>query len=341
MERTLRTYFWAGMRALTLSLAVASPAARAAAAPVMATAATPVAARSIDQWLQRLHEASSHNAYVGTFVMSAGPDISASKIWHVCEGSQQFERIEALTGAPRTTLRRDDEVMTVLPASRVALWEKRDGVRLFPELQKEPGRQIGVFYGAEWLGQDRVAGLDADVVDVVPRDAWRFGYRLWLERKSGLVLKSQTRNVNGRVLEQVAFTELQLNPVLSADKVVQQMAPPAGFQLLKPVMRHTSLDKEGWRLKSLPPGFQLLSCQGRESTQRQPAMVQCVYADGLASVSLFIEPYDSNKHPQERAAASGATRFLSRRFGDQWVTVMGEVPGDTLLQFVRDLEPVR
>lgn len=340
MKRTLHAYSWGGIGALTLVLAGALPEAIAAPQqPVVAP--VPAASRSIDQWLQRLHDASRHNTYVGTFVMSAGPDISASKIWHVCEGTQQFERIEALTGTPRTTLRRDDEVVTVLPESRVALWEKRDGMRLFPELQKEPGRQIGVFYGTEWIGQDRVAGLDADVVDVVPRDAWRFGYRLWLERKSGLVLKSQTRNVNGRVLEQVAFTELQLNPVLSGDKVVQQMAPPPGFQLLKPALRHTSLDQEGWRLKALPPGFQLLSCQGRDTAQRQAPMVQCVFADGLASVSLFIEPYDGSKHPQERAAAAGATRFLSRRLGEQWVTVMGEVPSDTLLQFVRELEPAR
>lgn len=340
MKRTLRAYSWGRIGALTLVLAGWMPMSMAA-TPQPNTAATPAASRSIDQWLQRLHDASRHNAYVGTFVMSAGPDISASRIWHVCEGTQQFERIEALTGAPRTTLRRDDEVVTVLLDARVALWEKRDGMRLFPELQKEPGRQIGVFYAANWVGQDRVAGLDADVVDVVPRDAWRFGYRLWLERKSGLVLKSQTRNVNGHVLEQVAFTELQFSPTLSADKVVPQMSAPAGYQLVKPVLRHTSLDKEGWRLRAMPPGFQMISCQGREAALRQPPMVQCVFADGLASVSLFIEPYDGNRHPQERSAASGATRFLSRRMGDQWVTVMGEVPGDTLLQFVRELEPAR
>jgi hypothetical protein len=168
-----------GAGALTLSL-VAVPAWAQEAART--SAAAPQQEPGIRAWLERLHEAARRRAYTGTFVVSNGTEMASSKIWHVCDGSQQFERIETLTGQRRTTLRRNDEVMTFIPESKVVLKERREALRLFPGLLQTPGQQIEALYAARTGPTERVAGFEATVIDFVPKDGLRYGYRIWSEK---------------------------------------------------------------------------------------------------------------------------------------------------------------
>jgi sigma-E factor negative regulatory protein RseB len=307
-----------------------------------ATQAAPDASMSIQQWLERLHEASRRRAYVGTFVVSAGPEIAASKIWHVCDGSQQLERIDTLTGAPRTTMRRNDEVVTLIPEARVAVKEKREALRLFPDLLSAPGQQIDSLYAARKVGRERVAGHEAVVVDFLPKDDLRYGYRIWSEKNSGLVMKLQTRDGAGQVMEQVAFTDLTFDPSLKMEALARQMVVPKGYELVKPTLRKTTPEAEGWRLSQPVRGFQSMSCHIRsDAPVRESSVVQWVFSDGLASVSLFLETFDPQRHSNPVAMSAGATHSLTRRVGEYWVTALGEVPPDTLRQFVEALERTR
>lgn len=300
--------------------------------------------RSLRDWLERLYEASRGSAYIGTFVVSAGPEISASKIWHMCDGNQQVERIDTLTGVQRTTLRRNDEVMTFVHDAKVVLKEKREALRLFPDLLRAPGQQIDAWYRAQVEGVERIAGVDAVVVDFLPKDSLRYGYRLWSEKKTGLVVKLQTRGSKDRVLEQVVFTDLQLGVPLKMDALTRQMDNTKGYQVVRPQLRKTTPEAEGWRLKAEVPGFQSMGCHARvDGNARADAapVVQWVFSDGLASVSLFLETFDPQKHTKEQSTAVGATRTLTSRVGDHWVTAMGEVPVGTLKLFVQALERTR
>lgn len=297
--------------------------------------------RSVSEWLTRMHEASRQRAYTGTLVVSAGAAMSASKIWHVCDGQQQVERIDSLTGAPRTTIRRNNEVITFVPESKTAVVEKRESLGLFPDMGRTPSNQIPQFYSAREVGVQRVAGHLADTVEILPRDEWRFGYRIWSEQQSGLVVKIQTLGEQGAVLEQVAFTELQLDAPVSMDKLKQAMKDTRGYEVIKPALKKTTAEAQGWRLKEAIPGFQSMSCHTRETAQALPpgqAPMQWVFSDGLASVSLFVEPFDEQRHRQEKPAAVGATHSVGRRVGDHWVTAMGEVPVATLKRFIQAIE---
>lgn len=317
--------------------AQALPSSSSGAHPQAAMAVTDMGIRD---WLERLHEASRRRAYVGTFVVSSGADMAVSKIWHVCDGVQQLERIETLTGAPRTTLRRNDEVMTFVPEQKVVLKERREALRLFPDLLRAPGQQIEAFYAARVVGSERVAGHDAVVVDFVPQDGLRHGYRIWSEKATGLVIKMQTRSAEGRVLEQVAFTELQLDAPVRMDALVRQMENTAGYKVVQPEWRKTTPEAQGWRLKAEVPGFQPMNCYVRAEPAAS-STVQWVFSDGLASVSLFLETFDAKRHTKEKTAAEGAIHSVSRRVGDHWVTALGEVPAETLDMFVQALERTR
>nr|WP_302175741.1 MucB/RseB C-terminal domain-containing protein [uncultured Hydrogenophaga sp.] len=300
--------------------------------------------RTINEWLTRMHEASRMRAYTGTLVVTAGTSMSASKIWHVCDGTRQMERVDTLTGEPRTTLRRDNEVITLIPESRTAVVEKRESLGLFPDLLRTPDNLIPGFYSVREMGHQRIAGHLADMVEILPKDDLRFGYRIWSEQGSGLVVKLQTLGPQGSVLEQVAFTELQMDAPVSMDKLAATMKDTRGYEVVRPTLRKTTPEAQGWRLKEPVPGFASMSCHVREpdsAGKASPASMQWVFSDGLASVSLFVEPFDPRQHGQERAAAMGATQSVSRRIGEYWVTALGEVPRATLKRFTRSLERAR
>jgi sigma-E factor negative regulatory protein RseB len=230
----------------------------------------------------------------------------------------------------------------------VAVAEKRESLGMFPNLLKSSDGAIEQFYVARQAGVERVAGFDADVVQIEPRDKLRYGYRVWSELKTGLVIKLQTLDGQGQVLEQVAFLELQLDAPVSMSRLSRMMASTEGYTVESPEMAKTTAEAEGWQLKTPVAGFKPMSCYRRPSaggTAGQGSTVQWIFSDGLASVSLFIEAYDQRRHAAEGLMAMGATHMLAKRLndrtGDWWLTAVGEVPAPTLQAFSQGLERKR
>jgi sigma-E factor negative regulatory protein RseB len=300
----------------------------------------------IAEWLTRMHEASRKRAYIGTFVVSTGASMTSARIWHICDGVQQMERVEPLSGTPRSTFRRNDQVITFLPESKTAVVERREALGLFPQLLAAPDSSIAQYYSAKSGGSERVAGYDTELVLLQPKDQLRFGYRIWNEKKSGLVVKLQTLDTDGKVVEQVAFSELQLNAPVSMAKLTQMMNNTEGYRIERQEVEKTTAGAEGWALKSPVAGFKSMSCHKRPGNPQDPAasdkILQWVFSDGLASVSLFVETFDRRRHVTEGVSSLGATHTLTRKLtdkaGEWWLTVVGEAPLQTLNVFSQGLE---
>lgn len=295
------------------------------------------------EWLTAVHEASRRRVYSGTFVVWAGGNMASARLWHVCEGEQQLERVQTLTGVPRSTFRRNDQVVTFFPETRLALAEKRQSLGLFPDFLQSVDSSIAQFYKVRAVGKERVAGFEADVVELYPADRWRFGYRVWTEQKTGLVVKLQTLNDARQILEQAAFSELQLDPPLDIRQLSQMMDDTAGYRVKTPRMEKTDAAAQGWRVSAVVPGFKPTHCYRRTLEAAAPGAVrdstlQCIFSDGLASVSLFVNVFDPQRHAQPDQQAMGATHTLTQRKGDWWLTAVGEVPAQTLAAFVQGLE---
>jgi sigma-E factor negative regulatory protein RseB len=311
-------------------------------------------AMSVTEWLQRMHAGARQRNYIGTFVVSApGGDLSSARIWHVRDGEHQIERIEALSGPQRSTFRRNRSVMTFLPEAKVVKVEKRENLDLFPNLPDKPDLSIGDFYDVRAVGKDRVAGFDADVVQLVPHDGLRFGYRIWSERRSGLVVKLQTLDSDSRVVEQSAFSELQLDAPVKAQALSQMMANTSGYRVEKLELERSNAQDEGWMLKAPVAGFKPRSFFRRptaagdssDKPKQDATTVQWTFSDGLASVSLFIERYDAARAPRDGVLTIGATNAIRRRLpepaSDWWLTAVGEVPQQTLNAFAQSLARTR
>lgn len=318
------------------------------AAAQAAPEAAPRAAIDARAWLMRLHEAARVRNYHGTLVVSTATSITSSRVAHFCDGDQQYERVEALDGEARSMLRHNEVVHTLWPRARVAVVEQRDVRASFPALVTAGG-EAGVLesYELRPLGVDRVAGYDAEVVVLKARDTLRFSQRLWAERQTGLLLRADILAPNGQMLESSAFSELALGGKPKPAVVLEALRQLDRYRVLRPAVLPTSLDNEGWQMNTsqLPRGFRQVQCAKRtldpNGGPNAPVVLQSIYADGLTHVSLFVEPFDTKRHQAEVAGSIGATHTLTNRRDDHWVTVMGDVPTETLKRFVAALERKR
>jgi sigma-E factor negative regulatory protein RseB len=326
--------------ALAINIVAAQPVSGLASESTWVGAATEK--RTINDWLIRTQEASKKLAYVGTFVVSSGGAMSSARVWHACEGDQQIERVETLSGAPRSVFRHNDQVVTFLQDQKVVRTEKRELLGLFPDLLQSTDGRIADFYKVRQEGMERVAGVEADIILLVPRDALRFGYRVWTEQKRGLVVKLQTLDASGKVLEQAAFSELEMDAPVKLDKLLQMMGKVDGYRLEKPVFVKTTPASEGWNLRAPVAGFKSMSSYRRPAGVPGSApgseALQWIFSDGLASVSVFVEPFDKQRHEREASLSTGATQTMTRQNGAYWLTLVGEVPMTTLRLFADNLE---
>jgi sigma-E factor negative regulatory protein RseB len=317
-----------------------------AAAGALAGGAAPVVAALAEalpagHWLQRIREAAANRNYQGTMTFSAGGTVSSSRVAHYVDGRERFERVEGLDGQARQQYRHNDQVVTLWPATRIAVVEQQHDASDFPALPPA-ARQTLELYDLRLAGVERACGLSADVLVLKPRDAHRFAQRLWAEHDTGLLLRADMLGAKGEVLETSAFSQVELAPKPQPESVRGPMKRLDGWRVVRPKVVKTRLESEGWTLARPVPGFDLVSCSRRPldsggSFESAVDVVQAVFGDGLAQVSVFVEPYDAQRHKPMRSA-NGATHTAMGRRDDWWLTVMGEVPMATALLFDAALE---
>jgi sigma-E factor negative regulatory protein RseB len=328
------------------ALALTLVGALSSAVPAAAGPSSPNSRGEIKTLLTRIHEAASKQNFQGTFVVSGGGAVSSARIAHYGEGSNQYERIESLDGQTRYVYRHNDVVHTIWPGSRVALVEQAQAMTSFPALLQGGIEGLAEFYDVNPQGSERVAGREAQVLLVQPRDAQRFGYRLWSDKASGLLLRADVLGERGEVIETSAFSEVTIGVKPQFESVTGPMRKLDGYRVIRPELSGTKMDAEGWKMRQLVPGFREVNCVKRpmesptsnvQEAASEPVL-QAIFSDGLTYVSVFIEPFNPQRHQRAMRTAVGATQTLMRRQGEWWITVVGDVPPATLLAFANGLE---
>jgi sigma-E factor negative regulatory protein RseB len=294
-------------------------------------------------WMSRVQQAAMTLNYQGTLVFNAAGVVSSSRVAHYCEGKQRYERIDVLDGEVRQVLRHNEVTQTMWPRTRVAVVEQRTAMPEFPALPPGNGRTLDA-YDLRMLGTERVAGHEAQVLMLKPRDGHRFAQRLWAEQSSGLLLRADVLGARGEVLESASFSDVSIGAKGNPEAVLQAMRKVDGYRIVRPAAVRTQLDAEGWTLARPVPGFQFVGCQRKELSALgeplpagSPQVLMAVFSDGLTHVSVFVEPYDPDRH-KPVATSLGATHTVMTRTGDWWITAMGDVPMATVQMFSVALE---
>lgn len=290
-------------------------------------------ARSPEQWLQMVQQAARRLDYAGTMIYQQGNEVRLSRIVHVFDGRVSHERLQPMDGRPREFIRSAEEVKCLIPESRRVVVERRSRSPSFPALGGATA-DVLQHYSVRIVGRERVGGFDCQVLEIQPQGGDRYGYRLWVDRGSGLLLRSQTLSERGEVLEQMAFADVriggvdreELKPSWSTDGwTVDQSA----YQLI-------DMHEQGWQLAP-PSGFKPMYSV-RRPMRNGPAL-QAVYSDGLATLSVFIEQ-GSSAAKDEPLSKRGPINAYVRRVGDATVTVVGEIPPETARMVAAGVERV-
>ena len=281
--------------------------------------------RSPVDWLRSIRAAAQRSNYTGTIVYQRGDEVHSSHIVHFFDGAAPVERVLTLDGRPREFIRHGDEVQCLYPKSRRVVIEHAGPHTGFPALGQVGLSRVLEHYLLTVGDVERVAGIECRVLQLAPRDALRYGYRLWVEPGSGLLLKVQVLAGDDAVIEQIAFSDVRIGEPLNASEVKPSWST-AGWEVVRHPSHEIELSRQGWSITA-PEGFHMLTEVERNLGNSSQEALQAVYSDGLATVSVFIEPGAASADPEPPPPQHhGPSSAFMRRVGDARVTVVGEVP---------------
>ena len=272
-------------------------------------------------WLRKVHEATQRLSYTGTFVYQNGARSETSRITRYVGPEGDIEKVEVMDGVPREIVRTKDTVRCYLPDSRVVKVDRRTE-RGFPALVPERIAALARHYDINLGETRRIAGFDCQAVVLTPKDKLRYGYKLYADQGSGMLLQAVTLDPEGRPVEQFTFTQLSIGNV-TRDMV---KARHAGRSWRVEDAEAEPARLAGWGLAAELPGFQKITELKRRLGESRP-VGQMVYSDGLAAVSVFIEPLEGRRDPVRTGLSSmGAIHIYTREVANHMVTVVGEAP---------------
>lgn len=301
--------------------------------------------QDIQNTLRRVQSAAQKLNYSGTFVYQQANQIRTSRIIHGADSQGELEKLEILDGKPREYIRRNDEVSCFLPESKTIQIEKNVTQEVFPALLNNNFLSLPDVYLIKKAEFSRVAGNECQILSFEPKDSLRYGYRLCMDKTSGLLLRAQTVNNKNEVIEQIAFTQISIGDI---DKSRIKSSFPNTAQWHIENLTVQANVNSGWSVKLLPPGFKKtremkrlipisVSANGAASNSvKANEVVQIIFSDGLSAISVFIEPDSANR--TEGSLQQGAMTLMGRRHGEFWLTVVGEVPFASIKQVMNSIE---
>lgn len=293
--------------------------------------------------LGRAVSASQKTSYVGTFVYQSGTSVETSRIAHYVDTEgNSIERLEVLDGSPREVIRVNDDVRCYLPKEKMIIEDRRGTRKTFPSLLPEAVAALGDFYNVRKGAPVRVAGFDTQTVMLEPKDGFRYGHMFWIESQSGLLVKARMVNEKGEPIEQFAFAQLQIGPALTRDDVQSRLAASAtGWKVHAANSTQAQNADLGWTVNADVPGFRQIAGMRRSLGPDRQDMVHMVFSDGLAAISVFIEPYRKDDGNQVGPMKHGAVNVFKRRVAGFVVTALGEVPAHSVQRMAEAVGPKR
>ena len=294
-----------------------------------------LAESAAQQWLGRMNDAVRQLNYEGTFVYLHDGQLEAMHLIHVMHpDTGEHERLLSLNGAAREVVRDDHGVACIWPDTGSVFVESRNGELGFPVILPRDLGKLHSHYEYLALGPDRVAGKNAQQILIHPRDAYRYGYRLWIDEASGLPLKSDLLDETGEAIEQIMFTSLSVFEEINPEHLRHMDVPD-----IAETPQHNDISgKSRWSTDLMPEGF-LMTAHGMRPEENGHVVEHMVFSDGLASFSVYIEP--TVGETLNGASRMGSISAFGMRKGEYQITVVGEVPEATVRQVAESMSMLR
>jgi sigma-E factor negative regulatory protein RseB len=292
-------------------------------------------------WLQKVANAAHQFNYSGTFVYQHGGQVETSRITHRFDESGEQEKLEALDGPLREIIRNNNEVLCYYSVNKTVKVEKRHAQKYFPALLPARAADLAENYTVKLGEQERVAGYDCQAIILEPKDALRYGHKFWADVDSGLLLKASVIDEKGQVLHQFAFTQVTIGGQIDKERLKPHLsARKAPDHADHPAVSQARLSETGWEVRQPPAGFKKIMELQRSMPGRNGPVAHLVLSDGLAAISVFIEPLAGMEaKPMEGVFAQGPINVYAKPVDNHQVTVLGEVPSGAVMQVANSVVP--
>ena len=296
-------------------------------------------------WLMKIDQAARTRNFDGIFVYQHGDKLETMRIVHRVDNGRVMERLVSLNGVPREIIRTDREVQCFLPDENSVVVEHRKAeANGFPSILPQQLSELKNNYTIELGRSGRVAGRDSQLIVIRPKDGYRYGYELWADKVTGLLLRADLVDMTGKAVEQFMFTQIQPDaPIALAD-----LRPH--FANKNSIWHRANDDDEivssspGWAPAQLPAGFKLSTRIMRKMPTRKQPVEHLVYSDGLAAVSIFVERLPARTEGAKPAVSAanhvGAVNAFVKVVDNHQITVVGEVPAATVNAIGESVKPL-
>jgi len=282
-------------------------------------------------WLEKMSTAMSQMDYQGTFVYVQGDEVVTMRITPVADEKGIRERLVSVSGAPREVLRDSNGVRWVLGDDHSVLADQPFNRSFFPQLPLDQQGATERCYALNFGGNGRIAGQAVRSINVLPRDDYRYGYTLWLEQRSALLLKWELVDPERKPLAKLVFTDFRVGSEVDASELTpsSQLSKYRTVESALPSGRGQVTAPPRWQPRTVPPGFEL-TAHRFFGKQGQGMFEHLVYSDGLAAVSVYVESGGSDGRQPTGLSRMGTTHAFSRISDDMMITVIGDVPEATV-----------
>jgi len=283
------------------------------------------------RWLNDMSSALQSLNYDGTFVYLHNGKLEAMRVVHQAGSQGVKERLVSLTGSPREVLRDDKAVTCIMADSKSVMVEQSRPPQPFPVVPEDLD-SLSRYYQLEEAGDDRIAGHMTRVITITPRDRFRYGYRFWIDKNSHMLLKSDLTGVDGKAIEQVMFTRMDISSSIPAEALRPSLTGD-GYNWIRQDTDSHDMKVPGrpaWLVQRLPAGFEMTDFQHRRMREGGSRAEHLVFSDGLATLSVYIEKLNPDDEAYQGLSAMGAMNAFGAVVEDHQVTVVGEVPPATV-----------
>ncbi len=283
-------------------------------------------ADAVFDWLNRAAAAAKQQNYSGIYVYHQGEHVEVLRVLHRLDASGEQEKVDVLDGPQRQFLRINNDVYCHLQDGKSVRLERNTSRRFFPALLPADPARLLDYYDVKLGGIERVAGRLCQMVTLEPRDGYRYAYNLWLDKQTGLPLKSRIVNSNGGVVSMFVFSEIQIGKAPDSQLFRNDLA---GKRIQK-----ASLDTPvdiAWSVTP-PPGYAQVQAAVRPLPGKKMPVTHLIFSDGLSVLSLFVEPVEPGVQRLRGLSAEGAIGAYAREVDGYSVTTMGEVPNMALIE---------
>jgi sigma-E factor negative regulatory protein RseB len=281
------------------------------------------------EWLERMNRAVDELNYSGTFVHVLDGTPETLHIVHRHADGQSGERILSLDGARREIVRQGARVQGIFPDRRMVLFETRRDVSPLATALPSNAAELEPHYEIELGPTARVADRSVQLLEIKPRDEYRYGYMLWLDLTTAMPLKSHLVDEEGNVVEEILFTDIEFPADIPAS-ALEPTIDTTGFTMQRATEAKPLAAEIPWRAAA-PPGFKLSVATESQIAGSDTPVGHLVYSDGLATVSVFIEDPATEADVGEGFSTMGSTNVYSLTLSSgQKATAVGEVPRQTV-----------